>query len=345
MANLRPPVTSRGIVALGSVTALLFALASACGGGTSAPACRTETAAAPSTPSPAASLTLTVGSYEGTGSPQCISGVGFQPVLVIIKGDTNAWAMWRSSSMEEDSTADFAAGKPNSFWEDSITSLDPDAFSLGKNANVNAEGVTFHYAAFADSPDIDVGSYLGDGVDGRTISVGFQPAVVFLKLDQARSAVWSSAAHPEGITSGFNIGDDATNFILGLDADGFQVGSEVFVNAGTAEEGSTYHYVAFRESPGRLKTGTYIGNGSDNQEITDVGFQPDYVWIKWSTGENRTVHRTSSLTGDATLQFGNEPNQSDQIKALRPDGFRVGSHPSVNFDGDTYYYTAWKSGP
>jgi len=249
--------------------------------------------------------------------------------------------------MEGDSTADFAASKPNSFWEDSITSLDPGAFSLGKNAGVNAEGVTYHYVAFADSPDIKVGSYIGDGKDGRSVTgVGFQPALVFLKLDAARPAIWSSATHPEGISSVFRAGEDMTGLIRGFEADGFQVGSDISVNSmNPGGAVSTYHYVAFREAPGRLNTGTYIGDGSDDQEITDIGFQPDYVWIKRSSVDSRAVHRTSSLTGDVTLQFGNEPNNIDQIKALQRDGFRVGSHPNVNIEGDTYHYAAWKSGP
>ena len=362
-------------LALASLAALLLALVSACGGGggdgggdaqdgptgegfetayeaefgevppTSAPACQTDATTESPPPSPEAGLTLSVGSYEGTGSPQCIRGLGFQPVLVIIKGNAFAsWTLWRSSSMEGDSTADFAAIKSNSFWQNGITSLDPDAFSLGKIGSVNAEGITYYYVAFADSPDIDVGSYIGDGVDGRTISVGFQPALVFLKPDLFRPAVWSSATHPEGVTSGFHRGDDATNFILGFEADGFKVGSDISVN-GEDPRGPvlTYHYVAFREAPGRLETGTYIGDGSDNRQITDIGFQPDYVWIKRSSFESRAVHRPSSLPGDETLQFGNETNSADQIKALEGDGFRVGSHPHVNFDGDTYHYAAWKA--
>ena len=74
-------------LALGLAAATLSIVAACGGGGPSVPACQTGTPTEPLTASPAASLTLKVGSYEGTGSPQCIRDVGFQPVLVIIKGD------------------------------------------------------------------------------------------------------------------------------------------------------------------------------------------------------------------------------------------------------------------
>jgi hypothetical protein len=330
---------------LGAIAAVAIAVyfAASAGGGPSVPACRAATPVEPSTPSPAASLTLKVGSYEGTGSPQCIRDVGFQPVLVIIKGDSSEWAVWHSSSMQGDSTADFASGQPN--IEGGITSLDPDAFSLGKDETVNAEGVTYHYIAFADSPDIKVGSYVGDGTDGRSIdSVGFRPELVFLKWNGVRSAVWQSITHPAGVSSMFDGKDDQTNFIRAFEVDGFEVGSDPWVNQpGDPDNPSTYHYVAFREVPGRLKTGTYVGDGSNNREITDVDFQPDYVWIKRDSDESRAVHRPSSLTGDATLQFGNGRNAAGEITALLPDGFQVGSEPSVNAEGDTFNYVAWKS--
>jgi len=290
---------------------------------------------------------MDVGSYEGTGSSQCVRGIGFQPILVIIKGDTDGFSVWNSRSMEEDSTADFASGQPN--IEDGIASLDPDAFSLGKDATVNAEGVTYYYVAFADSPEINVGSYVGNGRDGRRIaSIGFQPALLFLKWDGPRSAVWRSITLPEGVTSSFDGQGDLTNFISAFEADGFKVGSDSWVNnKGASDDPSIYHYVAFREAPGLLQTGSYTGDGSDDRDISDVGFQPDFLWIKRSSPDSKAVHRTSSLPDDSTLRFESVANGEDEIQALQSDGFQVGTGAAVNFDGDTYYYVAFKasSGP
>ncbi len=332
-------------VTLGGLAGLLLVLISACGGeGTSVPACRTDDETEPSPPSPEASLTLTVGSYEGTGSPQCISDLGFDPVVVIIKGDSSDSAVWRSISMEGDSTADFAIGIPN--FEGAITSLDSDAFSLGKDPTTNAEGVTYQYVAFADSPEINASSYAGDTSDRRSIAdVGFQPALVFLKWDGPRSAVWSSIAHPEGISSFFDVNKSQAGYISAFEADGFRVSSDSWVNQiGGPDTPTTYHYVAFREVPGRLAMGSYVGDGTDNRDISGIGFQPDYIWIKRGDEGSKGVHRPSSLTGDSTLRFEGVPNGSGEIKALLPDGFQVGDSIGVNADGDTYNYVAWKAG-
>ena len=323
-----------------ALMALLVTVVSACGlggGGSGVPNCRIDKPTPPP-PSPEPSLTLQVDSYLGAGNPQCVSGIGFQPVLVIIRSETGEWAVWRSSSMVGDSTADFAAGLPN--FDDRITSLDPDAFSLDADSTINNR-IIYHYVAFANSPDIKVGSYVGDGIDGRSITgVGFQPAMVFLKRDGDGAAVWSSISHPEGVSSFFGAEEDRENLILLLESDGFQLSSDPLVNAG---DGSTYHYVAFREAEDLLATGTYTGDGSDDRDINDVDFEPDYVWIKRSTAESGAVHRPSSLDGDETLRFTREPTGSDEIKALLSDGFQIGDEPSVNFDGDTYHYVAWKS--
>src|SRR3970040_1142808 len=90
-------------VAVAALLGLLLVLVAACGGGgggASVPACQTGTDSESQTPVPAPSLTLKTASYEGTGSPQCIRELGFQPVLVIIKGDTGAMNVWCHSSMQ-----------------------------------------------------------------------------------------------------------------------------------------------------------------------------------------------------------------------------------------------------
>ncbi len=345
MLNRDPPLRSPVVFTL-ALMAVVVAVVSACGlggggggdDGASVPACRTEEPGEPPPPSPEASLTLQVGSYTGEGRPQCVRGIGFQPVLVIIKSIKVEWAVWRSSSMEGDSTAHFASRQPN--FKAATTSLEPNAFSLQQHHVVNARQ-TYFFVAFADSPDIKVGSYTGDGSDGRSITgVGFQPALVFMKQDGAGQAVWSSISHPEGDSSFFGEIEDRPDIIRAFEADGFQLSSDPLVNA---DDGSTYHYAAFREAPGLLKTGTYTGTGGDERDITDVGFQPDYVWIKRSTADSAAVHRSSSLPDDETLRFMKLANGTNEIKALQSDGFQIGSGSSVNLAGGTYHYVAWKS--
>jgi hypothetical protein len=96
----------------------------------------------------------------------------------------------------------------------------------------------------------------------------------------------------------------------------------------------------------RVASGTYTGNGTDNRNITGVGFQPDVVIVKASTTEI-SVMRTSTMTGDNTKPLSGATNlQSNRIQALQSNGFQVGTDPQVNQGGGsppTYYWIAFKS--
>ena len=120
------------------------------------------------------------------------------------------------------------------------------------------------------------GTYLGDGVNNRIITgVGFQPDVVILKRYPHKNALIRTSTMTGDWSKRF-IGQSLyTNTIQSLDADGFSVGTDVFVN----ESGAPYHWIAFKAAAGSLKVDSYTGNGTDNRSITGVGFQPDYVIV------------------------------------------------------------------
>ena len=66
-----------------------------------------------------------------------------------------------------------------------------------------------------------------------------------------------------------------TNRISSLDTDGFTVGNDAAVNLG----GEPYQWIAFNETTGLIKVGTYTGDAVNNRSITGAGFQPDYVIV------------------------------------------------------------------
>ena len=57
--------------------------------------------------------------------------------------------------------------------------------------------------------------------------------------------------------------------------DGFQVGADMVINGA----GTIYHYVAWAETPGKVATGDYAGDGVDDRDITGLGFRPEYVLV------------------------------------------------------------------
>jgi hypothetical protein len=96
--------------------------------------------------------------------------------------------------------------------------------------------------------------------------------------------------------------------------------------------------------PGWLATGSYTGNGSDNRNITGVGFQPDIVIIRYDVDTDAIV-RTASMPADRAKRLtDNSALSADWIQAFLADGFQVGSQPHVNQNGRLYHWVAMKAG-
>ena len=93
-----------------------------------------------------------MGSYTGNGSTQSITGLGFQPGFVMIKGITSAdnWFIFdsaRGDSVTLNTNLDAAE-----YADTGVTSFDSDGFTLGSGAGENRNGDTYVYMAFKENP-------------------------------------------------------------------------------------------------------------------------------------------------------------------------------------------------
>lgn len=289
---------------------------------------------------PAQAMQMALGSYVGDGaSSRAITGAGFRPDVVIIKGDTAQLAVMRTATMIADACKELAVA--TRLQNGRLKSLDPDGFTVGAHAEVNGSGVTYFWTAFKDDGggDFHVGSYVGTGRDNLSIGgLGFQPSYVIVMPDRNERAVQRSSAMTGDYSLQFDSTGPKSNYIQALEADGFQVGTDARVNA----SGTTYHYAAWKAVPGRMSVGSYTGNGRDDRSLSDVGFSPDYLIIKASVNET-TVHRPILLTGDSALTFSASTNLTNVIQALEADGFQVGTANTVNGPKTTYYWMAFRS--
>ncbi len=106
----------------------------------------------------AANYTMRVGYYAGTGSTKAITGLGFQPELVLIAPSTTAGVgVFKSNSMPANATAYFSATANNTGTN--IT-LNSDGFTLGTLANVNSANVLYRWIAFRGSDCTSTGLLL-----------------------------------------------------------------------------------------------------------------------------------------------------------------------------------------
>ncbi|MCK4775430.1 MAG: DUF11 domain-containing protein, partial [Candidatus Krumholzibacteria bacterium] len=86
------------------------------------------------------------GSYTGDGADdRAIAGIGFEPDVVIVKGDLSESALVRTSTMNGDVSREL--GEKSALLPDLIQSLDPDGFTVGTSDGVNKPAVTYYWTA------------------------------------------------------------------------------------------------------------------------------------------------------------------------------------------------------
>ena len=320
----------------------------------------TEKAASPfdvrfqAVPMPCGGMRVKSGSYTGSGLARSITGVGFQPDVVIIDGvNGGANSVIRTSTMANPNSKQIDT--PTGLAGNQITSLDADGFSLGTDTDVNQNTITYHWVAFkAGAGAMRVGTYAGAAAAQDITGVGFSPDYVIVMSPNADEAMQRSALMPPGFCLNF-AGAGYSDSILDTLPDGFRVGADSSV----AGAGVTFHYVAWNAIPGQTALGRYPGNKADGRNITGAGFQPEYVIVDRShdigspTGDatgNAPVHKTaaSGVNTDSATLFNGNLAETDNIQELQADGFQVGTHCRVNGDGTcnvpvpvAYYWMAF----
>jgi hypothetical protein len=281
------------------------------------------------------------GSYTGNGSDdRNITGVGFQPDVVIVKSDdTSGVAEIRTSTMTGDATKPMTGTA--AVTANLIQSLDANGFTLGNNFAVNRNNRAYHWVAMKSySGHMSLGTYTGNGTSKSVTGLGFSPEYVMVLPAAAQTAVQRMTAMTRTFTFGADTG--VTTGITSLDSNGFSLGNSATVNSNTA----TYHYIAWNQDVDEMKTTSYTGTGASHS-ITGVGFQPAFVIVHandTTTGREGAM-RSSSLTGTASQLFTATANESTGITALQSDGFQVGTSATVNNNGTTYDYAAFKDKP
>lgn len=288
------------------------------------------------------------GSYTGSGENRMISNLDFKPDLVIIKGGANL-GVFRTSLMAGDSTAYLASATANT--TNMITSINPDGFSLGTNATVNAAATVYYWTAYGNawnsvtnsgSSDFYIGSYTGNLIDNRNITrLPFQADLVTVKALTGSligffktSAMGSSATDLTGFLSA---AAETTNYIQALQSDGFQIGNIAAANTAN----TVYYYFGFK-SGSNFGVGTYQGNGS-TQSI-NVGFQPNAIWSKIITNAQAAAYRTSEGAADSALPLSASGSVTGAITSITATGFNLGSNALTNTSGtNNYRYVVWKN--
>ena len=284
---------------------------------------------------------MITGMYTGNGTTLNVTGLGFQPDVVIIKETSNnKVAVIKTSTMAGAASKEMVGGTATSTG--SITSLNADGFTVVNTDNIaNVSGQTFTYIAFkASSGVMQVGSYSGTGVAGNAVTgLGFSPELVFVMDASNQAAVFRSSAD----TNSYDFTKNAyPAAVTSLDANGFTLGNAAQAN----KAGDTYYYVAWNAIPGLMNVGGYTGDGTDNRNITGVGFAPEWLMVQSSSDADPAVHHTEAqgASTDVTNYFTGttSTNPGNRIQQLQADGFQVGADADVNAAATAFSYAAWR---
>ena len=215
-----------------------------------------------------AGMLLASGSYTGDGvNNSSITGLGFQPDVVIIKGNNAQPASTRTSTMTGDASKQLSSNP--ALATNRIQSLDADGFTHGRDAAVNSNSDNYYYVAFkAAAGELAVGSYTGNGSDNRSITgVGLQSNYVIVMSSGRDAVVHRFASQTGDATLLFNGSAEISDRIQAFETDGFQVGANTEVN----KNGETYHYLAWKEASATIKVGAYAGGAADNRKHHRAG--------------------------------------------------------------------------
>ena len=239
------------------------------------------------------------------------------------------YSAWQHFVIEHDATNTYCKIYVNGSLQKTITASNADG-AFNNNTAHNFNGRSTSLDSFTDF-------YLAQVhfIDGQALS-----ATDFGEFDS--NGVWQPKAYSGGTygTNGFHLdfSDNSSNAALGNDSSGNNNHWTVNNIAASAPGLSTANE--------GFDVVTYTGNGT-GQSITDLNFQPDFVWLKArSVSYSHQLYdairgTTNALVSNATTQ---EAVYSGGLTAFNANGFTIGNDGGINNNTSTFVGWAWKAG-
>lgn len=315
--------------------------------------------------------------YNGNGSSQSLTGLGFQPDLVWIKNrnGTNPNGLWDSTRGAGKLLVSDTNAAESGNAGDLMGSFDADGFQVNRNylsftAYDNTNWGAGTYVAWCWKAN---GGTTSSNTDGSTTStVQAYPEAGFSIVKYTGTGANASVGHGLGTdpkfimikkTSGASdwVGGalDWTKYLEPNGSPGFRTAnvwqdtaptSSVFtLTTGGDSNGNGNEYIAycFADADNVSKIGSYTGNGSTTGPIVTVGFQADWILIK------RTDATEDWKIIDSVRGFANSLEMNESIAeetgnnsnfTITSTGFQIGdTSGDYNANGGNYLFMALKT--
>jgi hypothetical protein len=310
--------------------------------------------------------------YEGTGATQTITnGIDLdgEGGLVWIK-DRDVGNGHNFFDTERGATKRLVSNLSNgeTTVTNSVTSFNANGFSGGNYASINTNGNDYASWTFRKAPKFfDVVTWTGDGTNNRTLSHNLGCEVGFIAIKRYNgTGNWRNYHRSLGYDyeGYFNYNDQ---FYSGSTAFGSQNATSTNFYVGSSNNDNGHQYVAYLFAHNNndggfgpdgdldaIKCGSYTGNGSSDGPEIDLGFEPQWLLTKRSSGSDGwgiydSMRGISTGGTDPYLSPHDSNSESgngyyDQLDLLST-GFKLKTTSgTLNQSGETYIYIAIRRG-
>jgi hypothetical protein len=310
------------------------------------------------------SLFMDVNTRTGTGAAFNVTGKGFQPDLVWMKGRSGATdhAIYDAvRTATKDLGSNLATDETTQ--AQGLTAFNSDGFSGGTLAKINTSTATYVDWMWKKgaTPGIDVVSYTGNGAN-RTIAhaLGVVPSMMLVKSRTTAGAdtgwavyhstlanteylkLETTAAKATGATYWNSTTPTSSVFSLGTAAD-------------TNTNSDTYINYLFAEISGFSKFGSYTGNGSTDGPMVWCVFRPRFFMFKridttndWEIIDTARDTSNMALTQVAPNLSGAEGAGVTPFLDIVSNGIKIRGYvnaANLNANGGTYIFAAFAESP
>jgi len=313
--------------------------------------------------------------YTGNGSTQSITGVGFQPDLLWIKGrsfiaahvlqdtvrgankaiypnltnaeDTN----WVGHSFDTDGfTVDNTYSSETNNNSNSFVAWN---WKAGGTAVSNTDGsITSSVSANTDA-GFSIVSYTGTGVNA-TVGHGLNVAPNYMIIKSRDSAVqdWTVYSEEIGNTKNMALNTSGAEETATTNFNSTNPTSSVFsigTRFETNESGAGFVAYCFHNVEGYSKFGSYTANGSADGPMIYLGFRPKWVLIKKIDGAASwwlvdAVRDTYNPTDSYILPDTSDTDRTYTTADFLSNGFKI-RNTSTAFNSGTHIYMAFAEAP
>jgi hypothetical protein len=316
--------------------------------------------------------------YTGNSSTLAVTGVGFQPDLVWVKGRSTAFNHRLVDAVRGVTKSLFSNLTDAETTESGVTAFNSDGFTLGSSAGLNfasdtyvawnwkANGSGSSNTAGTITSTVSVNTTSGfsivtwAGPNNNTTStvghgLGVVPSVVFYK---ARTAVTNWTVYFGPLSS------SASNVLYLNSTSGLNNDSNVFNNTAPTStvltvknvevNGASMVAYCFAPIAGYSAFGFYIGNGNADGPFVFTGFKPAFVIIKVTSASNVWLMLDATRNPYNFVDLNLNANSSAAENTFtggwadfNSNGFKIrtGSDGAINTNAGTYIYMAFASNP